>query len=238
MRDPERIIVAIATLGTPLEDEAKALAADLGSTAYEVRLKLTAGLPAIVMSTVDEAAARAVLAKLRSRGHRAILVHTTAVVPSSAMVIMRSFELSRDALVQGDERLPWGDITALVRARHHHQHDTVEKVKEKKFDLGRAVASGGLIMRKTTTKEVVTHHENTEQVLYVFHGAGDVPWLLRQEHANYSGLGALLAPTSTLNFGIAVQELARRAPSARFDESLIRRPIADPDLFAHVIANS
>ncbi|CAN5169392.1 hypothetical protein BH11MYX1_BH11MYX1_38240 [soil metagenome] len=238
MRDPERIVVALAMLGTPLEAEAKALAADLGSTAYEVRLKLTAGLPAIVLSTVDEDAARAVLAKLRARGHRALLVHAAAVVPHSAMVIMRSFELEPDALVQTGERLPWGEITALVRARHHHQHDSVEKVKTKKFDLGRAVASGGLIMRKTTTKEVVTHHENTEQVLYVFRGAGEVPWLLRQEHANYSGLGTLLAPTAILNFGIAVQELRKRAPDARFDDSLIRRPIDDPDLFAHVIANS
>ncbi len=238
MRDPERIIVAIGSLGTPIEVEAKALAADLGTTPYEVRLKLTAGLPAIVMSTVDEEAARAVLAKLHGRGHRAILVHTAAVIPHDAMVIMRSFGLEPEALVQSEERLPWGDITALVRARHHQQHDTVAKVKEKKFDLGRAVASGGLIMRKTTTKEVVTHHENTEQVVYVFHGAAEVPWLLRQERANYSGLGAQLAPTSILNFGIAVQEFRKRAPGARFDDSLIRRPIDDPDLFAHVIANS
>jgi hypothetical protein len=238
MRDPERIVVAIAGLASPLEVEAKALAADLGSTPYEVRLRLTGGLPAIVMSTVDEDAAQAVLAKLRARGHRALLLHAAAVVPHSAMVVLRSFELASDALVQGDERLPWGDITALIRARHLHAHDTTEKVKQKKFDLGRAVASGGLIMRKTTVKEVVTHHENTEQVLYVFHGAGEVPWLLRQEHANYSGLGPLLASTAILNFGIAVQELRRRASNARFDDSLIRRPIDDPDLFAHLIANS
>jgi hypothetical protein len=95
------------------------------------------------MSTIDEEPARAVLPKLRARGHRAMLVHPAAVIPHSAMVVMRSFELERDALVQTDERLPWSDITALVRAHHHHQHDTVEHKKEKKFDLGRAVASGG-----------------------------------------------------------------------------------------------
>jgi hypothetical protein len=84
----------------------------------------------------------------------------------------------------------------------------------------------------------VTHHETTEQVLDVFHGA-QTPWLLRQEHAaNYSALGELLAPTAILNFGIAMQELRKRTPNARFDDRLLRRPIADPDLFAHVIANS
>ncbi len=234
MRDSERIIVAITRLATPLEVEAKALASDLGSTPYEVRLKLTAGLPAIVLSTVDDTAAANLLGKLRARGHQALLVHAGSIVAASEMIIMRSFELTPEALVQGDAELPWSEIRALVRARHLHQHDTTEKVKEKKFDLGRAVASGGLIMRKTTTRDVTTHHENTEQVLYIFHGG--TPWLLRQERANYSGLGPLLAATSILNFGIAVQEFRRRAPGAKFDDSLIRRPIDDPDLFAELVS--
>jgi hypothetical protein len=37
-----------------VEDEAVALGADLGSTAYETRLVLAAGTPAVVLQTADK----------------------------------------------------------------------------------------------------------------------------------------------------------------------------------------
>ena len=48
-------VVAILELATSVEAEAAALAADLGSTAYEQRLHLVAGLPAVVLTTADPA---------------------------------------------------------------------------------------------------------------------------------------------------------------------------------------
>lgn len=235
MRD-ERHVVAITALATPLEVEAKALAGDLGTIAYEERLKLTAGVPAIVLTTTDEAAAQALLAKLRARGHRAITCRRSDVVPASAMVSLRRFQLDADALLAEGARLPWTDIAALVHARHAIHTESVEVVKDKKFNLGRAVMTGGLVMRKTEKREVVTRTEDTEHVLYVFRAGGGTPWLLREQNTHYGALGAALAPTAPRNFAIAVEELRARAPHARFDDSLVRRPTADVDLVAHLIA--
>jgi hypothetical protein len=237
MKDVERYIVAIAALGASIEAEAKALAADLGTTAYEERLKLASGLPAVVLATADGEAAQALLAKLRARGDRAQLCRASEVVPASAMVRLRQFQLEEDALDTGDARLVWAEISAFVRARHHRLVESTETVKHKKFAIGRAIATGGLVMRKSENREVVTRSEDFEQVLYIFRANGGTPWILREHGTNYGGLGASLTPTAIQNFALAVQQFRARASHARFDDSLLRRPaITEVDLYAHLLA--
>ncbi len=235
--DVERYVVAIRTLGTPIEAEAKALAADLGTTAYEERLTLVAGLPAIVLATTDVAAAQALVAKLRTRGHRALLCRVADVVRATEMIQMRHFELAPEGLESGAERLRWAELSTLVRARHKRVRSTTEIVKQKKFDATRAILTGGLIMRKTEKREVSSTTEEVEQVLYLFAG-GRTPWILCEQTTNYSALGAALTPIASRNFAVVVDKLRERAPHAVFDDSLIRRPaIEDVDLYAHLVAS-
>jgi len=238
MGDLDRIIVAISALGSSIDEEAKALAADLGTIAYEQRQKLMPGMPAIVLVTTDGDAARALVDKLRSRHHRALLCRAADVVRADAMVSMRRFQMTDDGLEAGADRLPWTNISALIRARHSHQTEGVEVVKNKKFNLGRALVTGGLVMRKTVTREIVTQTKDSEHVLYVFRADGGVPWLLREQGTHYSALGAALTPTAPRNFAIAVDQFRARAASARFDDSLVRRMLTDVDLYAHLIAAS
>ena len=233
----DRSFVAIARLATPPEVEASFLGPDLGLTPYETRQKLASALPAIVLSTTDAAAATALVTKLRHRGHRALLVRAASVTPASRMVQVRSFTLDADALTTDRDALPWDDIHAIVRAKVRTQTDATETVKEKKFDLGRAVMTGGLVMRKTSSKEVHTQRETSEQVLYLFRASGETPWILREQRTNYSGLGDQAAATANLNIGITCTALRARAYNARYDETLLRRPgIDDPDLYAYLIS--
>src|SRR5580692_688 len=166
--DVERYVVAIVALGTTPEAEARALATDLGTTMYEERLKLTPGFPAIVLTTTDDGAAQALLAKLQARRHRALVCRRSEVVRASEMVQMRHFQFEPDGLESGGDRLPWTDLAALVRARHRQETTTTEVVKQKKFDATRALLTGGLIMRKTEKREVSSTSEDIEHVLYVF----------------------------------------------------------------------
>lgn len=237
VKDVERYMVAITTLATALEVEAKALAADLGTIPYEERLKLTAGLPAIVLATTDGNAAQSLVTKVRTRKHRALLCRASTVVPAAAMVSLRRFEIDAEGLVAADDHLPWTGISALIHARHHRTTDTTETVTEKKFNLGRAVMTGGLIMRKAESREVKTRTAETEHVLYLFRADGGTPWLLRELGTHYGALGAALEPTATRNFAIAIEQFRAHAPQAHFDASLVHRPITDVDLYAHLIAD-
>jgi hypothetical protein len=237
--DAERHVVAIAALSTTVDAEAKALSADLGTTAYEERLKLVAGFPAIVLATTDVDAARALVGKLRARKHRALLCRVSDVVRASKMAQMQNFRFDDDGLESGQERMPWADVATLVRARHQRQVGTTKTVKQKKFDATRAVLTGGLITRKTEKREVSATTEEVEQVLYLFRASGDTPWILREHSTNYSALGAALTPTATRNFAIVVELFRNRASHAVFDDSLIRRPtIEDVDLYAHLVATA
>src|SRR5262249_40496135 len=95
-------VVAICKLVSSIEDEAEALARNLGSTAYEERLNLVAGLPAIVLMTVDREKASALLGKLRARGQGAIAFDANNVTPIDRMVRPKMFTIGFDELSTRD----------------------------------------------------------------------------------------------------------------------------------------
>src|SRR4051812_1228751 len=130
-------IVAIAELATPLEAEAAALAADLGTTAYEERLNLLTGLPTVVLTTVGRAEAQALLAKIRARKHRAMLVDADTVVAHEAMIPMRGFALDESGVSAGGHELPYGEISALLRAMHRTSTETHSETKVRQFSAGK-----------------------------------------------------------------------------------------------------
>jgi hypothetical protein len=228
-------VVAIVELATPVEVEASALAADLESTLYEQRLNLVAGLPAVVLATPELGRAEALLRKIRKRGHGAVTFDTAAVVPSGAMVPLRHCHLEPGGLAAESpaglgvpnapaevvERLPFDDILALIRATHRRRVETKTEVKQRQFGLGRAVASGGLLLTKTVTREETRVSDERDQVLYLFRKSGELPWLLYERSAGYGWLGDKLSPSSLQNFVVSVALLRARAPGATYDERLI-----------------
>jgi hypothetical protein len=217
-------VAALAELATSVEAEAAALAADLGTTAYEERLKLVAGLPAIVLTSADPAPAQALVAKLRARGHGALLCDAAGVVPSGAMVPLRRFTFEPDAFVATDvpgARLPYDDLLAIFRASHQARTESRTEATSKQFSAGRALLTGGLLHTKSVTREEKTITDAREQVCYLFRAAGDTPWLLRERGTQYVGLGAELGPSSAQNFVATMARLRKLAPDAIYDERLM-----------------
>jgi hypothetical protein len=218
-------VVALMALRSSVEEEAPLLAADLGSTAYETALLLRSPTPVPLLRTDDRARAVALLARLRERGHDAVACDASAVVATEAMTHVRSFRVEAEALTATSsngqsESVPWGDVIALVRAMHRTRTEQVEKNAERKFSLGRAAISGGVLMTKTVTKTTKHTNEEREQVLYVFRHGG-APLLLVQSRIRYDGLGADLRPSQIENFTTLVRVLRAQAPGAGYDERLL-----------------
>jgi hypothetical protein len=237
-------LVAITALATPVEDEARELASELGGVAYDHRRKLAAGVPVVVYSTPDVSDARACGERISKRGHGVYACSTANVVAASEMVAVRRFDFDEDAFVSHDamgDRLPWAEIRALVRATQRTTTETTTVVTKKQFAPVKAVATGGLVMRTTSTAKETSRATEHEPVLYVFGRPGTTPWILREQHARYDALGPAVTPHSLKNFELAVAEIRRRAPHALFDERLVARKGATPeelDVLAHVIANA
>lgn len=237
-------IVAVAELRPPLEQEATELARDLQTTPYEARLQLSGALPSIVHATPDRDRAFGLFSRMRERGQGVIACSTDDIVASERMVSMRRFALEEDALVTDDGRLPFDDVLCLLRAMQRSSTTATEEVKDRKIAIGKAVLTGGLMTTKTVKKEVTTTVEQREQVLYVFRRSAQTPWLLEESKTNYQAVGAARAPTTALNFAATIKRLRAVAPSAAYDERLLRPPRAvtfathasDVDVAAHLLA--
>ena len=173
--------------------------------------------------TPDAARAAALVDTLAAQGQPALTCTSSEVVAASDMISLKRFAFTPEALVAGDrgERLPWAEVTALVRATDWRRVESATVVVEKKFDLARTVITGGLVRSRKTKTERTTRTDDTEPVLYVFAGATATPWLLREQGTHYEGLGERLASTAAPNFLETVEELRARAPQARFDERLV-----------------
>lgn len=223
-------LVAITELSSDLASpQLKALADDLGTTAYELRLVLNAGLPAVVLATTDGSQAQSACAAIARRGHRALSYDRDRILPSSSLVVLREFEFTPTALLAdhgSSQTCFYEDISVLLRATHRTVTEQAQEVKERKLRPVLALATGGLVMSKTTVKTVTSTNAQREQVLYIFSRSNDAPWLLRERAARYTGLGPAMAPSSFANFAATVTRLRNLAGNAKYDERLVtNRPI-------------
>jgi hypothetical protein len=214
----------LVALLTGTADDAGAqerLAKAIGATTYEARLALAGGFPTIVLTTADEARARAIAEALRGAGDDAIAVDPREMVPSDAMIPLDRFTFEPEAVVAGGQSLPYADILCLLRAIHRSRSATETRTTERKFDAAKSLFTAGLSNSRVVTKTSKEAADSREPVLYLFRRSGATPWLLREMGTNYEGLGGAKGLTATANFATAIRLLRERAPHAVYDERLV-----------------
>jgi hypothetical protein len=115
---------------------------------------------------------------------------------------------------------------------------STETITRKELAPGRAVLTGGLIMKKKVTHEVTSHTNDIEPVVYVFARAASVPWCLHERQLRYDALGGAVTTSSVTNFELLVDALRMRAPTAVFDTRLVNRrvDVETLDLLVHLVA--
>lgn len=218
----------IAILGlaanASIDAEAPLLARDLGVSAYDARLLLAPGFPAIVRAAGEREVAVQLATALRARGHEVAAVDASAIASSASMQEVREFRLDEGALVSlhasGDASLPFDDIACILHAWHARRLDESGETTARKFDAVRAIASGGLMMTKKTTTSISAKSEAREDVLYLFRRSEEAPWIVRETRAKYGGLGKM-APSQRENFVELVKRLRASAHAATYDARLL-----------------
>lgn len=219
-------VVAVTRWGAPLDGELSALSARLGVVAYDLRMRLAGGLPAIFARVDDATEASEHVAFLRGRGHGAVACDAEVVAGPEDQIRPADFELGATALgvVSGGQRfeLPYGDILAMVHAtRHAAAEETVTKT-EKRLSLGRAVLSGGVMLRKKVQTTETTVTEDQESVIYVFCRSLSAPCVLAEHGLRYDGLGEERQLTTAQNFSLLSEKLKSLAPGALDDDRLVK----------------
>ena|GEM_PF-1748640 len=235
-------VVFVANLARPAVAEADALAPTLGMTPYEARLALAAGPPSVVLSTTDRNRANDVLGALRSRGHGAHVFDDENFVASEHMTRADDFILDAEGMrrTSTGDLLPYGDVYAILRA----VHDSTSELERSP----RPVITDRQLIHSHSLR-VVTKNEEREHVAYFFRRSGERPWLLRERHASYVGLGADRTPIAFANFTRTLTRMREQAAMAVYDDRLARRRVAERagaegerssrdgmDLLAHLLA--
>jgi hypothetical protein len=190
-------VVFVANLTRPAASEAGPLAAAIGTTEYETRLALATPAPSILLVTQDRDRAADALAKVRARGHEAHLFDDATMTVSAAMPHVDDFVLEPE----GVRRNVDGELLPFGDV----------------FAILRA-------MHETSEEPDPPIREN---VAYFFRRSGARPWILRQLHANYIGLGADLQPVAFQNFLVTLARIREAAAMAVFDDRLVRRRVAE-----------
>ena len=216
-------VVAVCRWGKPVEQELGELAALLGGTAYDLRLRLMGPLPVLVDQSPDRQAAEALLDALRRRGHGVVLCDTDEVYSSDQMIAPRKFGFENEALVlefKQPVRVAYEQIMVLVLGTRATAQQTTTTKAKRKFSIGRAALSGGLMSRRKVSKHSTSYEEEREQVLYIFARGGISPIIMTEFGLHYSSLGEFMCPSTSENFMAVVAILRERAHNAAFDDCL------------------
>ncbi len=208
---------------------APALASALGITSYEagVRLRVSGSGPLVVATFGERTAADEVRRKLEASGLTAVMISDVEIASAQKEFPVRTFRFNDHTLHAESQKqetlaVDYRTIFLIIRGTGIKQETSTVTTKEKKFDMGKAVLTGGLIISKTvkTTGQKIT--EEREGFFYVY-AEGVPPLVFREGVLDYSSLGPALQPSRTANFTALLAEIRRRSPQARFDDRLITR---------------
>ncbi|MEZ4459202.1 MAG: hypothetical protein R3E66_05655 [bacterium] len=212
---------------TPADVAIASLARVLGLSAYDARLKVNVASPGpVVLATHEDQETLEVYADtLCADG-----VPSFVVGPDDLLspFVARKLEFGPDGLHvearDGQHRtVSLDNVHAIIRGIGITTFETTETESTRKLAMGRAIATGGLLL----TKKVETTRTQTRDAragfCFVVVGNGLPPVLLSEDELQYDGLGAAMKATRSLNFSYVCDHLKSLCPNATYDTQLLNR---------------
>jgi hypothetical protein len=220
------VIVAIRTVQGPVDSATRDLAAALDITPYEARSRVirSGGGPCVVATFAAAEPAAACAARLEQAGFAALVLDSAEVETDAERFVVQQLHLNEHDLQvlnrAGEVRtLPYRDVVLLLRGAGIRSTTTTETTTKKKFDAGRALISGGLLLRKKV--KIVTESKSHDRRFFCYvYAAGGRPLALLQDRIDYACLGPDLQLSREANYSWICAELRRRCGSAVWDDRL------------------
>ncbi|OQY17575.1 MAG: hypothetical protein B6I36_08815 [Desulfobacteraceae bacterium 4572_35.1] len=224
-------IVAVHNMSGDSAQMAKGLAAILGVTAYEARPRVTVagGGPAVVASFADAQQAEECVVALHVAGFDPLCIDSSVLENDQNRFITQRLSFTAEAVKLWDHSgaelsVNYADVLLLLRGAGIVSHVQSETTTTKKFAVGRALATGGLMMRKKVT--TTTASVNSERQPFCHLYAQDLPAIvLRQDGVDYACLGSERKLSREANFTWICCELRRLCSTACWDERLQTKPV-------------
>lgn len=217
-------LVAIVQAPERIEDAAAALAAATGLTLAESRMRLAPEPPALV-ARLEAGPAEALVASLRKAGLSALAIDARVPTDADRTIGLRVAFTPEGVNItprSGDAmQVAWSDLLAVLRGSRESRTEADRTEKSKSLSVGMAVATGGLIMTRTSTKHVHSSDTTFQQVILLYARDGRAA-ALAEGQVDFSCLGADLQPSSTANMNTLSRRFRELAKGAFHDDRLLR----------------
>jgi hypothetical protein len=217
-------LVAIARAPERIEDAAAALAAATGLTLAESRMRLAPEPPALV-ARLEAGPAGALVASLRRAGLSALAIDAQVPTDADRTIGLRVTVGPEGVTIaprSGDAmQLAWSDLLAVLRGSRESRTEADRTERSKRLSVGMAVATGGLIMTRSSTRNVRSSDSSFQQVILVYARDGRSAALVEGQ-VDFSCLGADLQPSSTANMNTLSRRFQEQAKGAFHDDRLLR----------------
>lgn len=186
-------------------------AAVAGMHVVDVRRRLVGMLPRVLLADVDGERLAGACQALEARGFTAAVVDPASVPGDGQRIVARGLVLPPDApadrflVIEGSgsetrHEVPIAAVTLLQRgARAEVETETVQTT-ERKLAPGRALLTGGLVMRKKVAKTTTQTRESHEPFLLLHRSDGGRDIVLYERKLGYRFLGSEMQPSSRGNF--------------------------------------
>ena len=203
----------IAVTRLPDDPAAFAEAAALcGLAQAEARSRCAGPLPRVLVRQAAEDEARAWAAGLEALGFRTLVADPRLIPTDAQRIVARQLAWADTGFTVTDlqarsHEVFFPDITLFQTGLRTTSHAEVVKSTERKFSMGRALATGGLSLSKTveTTSTEVTSHRDS--FVLVERDGGRPGVILYESRLNFQCLGAALQHTRAGNLKVLLERL-------------------------------
>jgi len=209
------------------EELVNKIAAIIGKSPYETRLRLTGKIPKIianfdVLSQADSAAQ-----KLRGLGLVVTVVSDSVLRRPWQKFRARSLKFEEQAITFYDragqsKRIETGDLFLILSAKMQHETQTEVTKTIKKLNITATLLTGGIpVTKKVEQKEIMKSYQNVNFIRLYGRTSPEPVVEIQQQNFDYSFLGSEMASSASANYVIAVRKISETFPRAIFDDSLI-----------------
>lgn len=217
-------LVAIVRAPERIEDAAVAVSRATGLTLAECRMRLSPEPPAL-LARLEPDAADSLVAALR-KTDLAVLAIDADVPGDADRTLARRVDFGAERITFtarfGDAmQVAWSDVLAVLRGSRESRSEVARTEKSRTISLGRAIATGGLSMTRTSTKTVHSSEMSFQHVILVYARDGRAAALV-EGLVDFSCLGVGLQPSSTANMNELSRRLRDQAKGAFHDDRLLR----------------
>jgi hypothetical protein len=220
------VLVAVARI--PARPDARALAAQAAGIALaDVNRRLAGTLPRVLMPGLPPEEAAALAATLDELGFITVVFDAKAVPGDADRVLASRIEIAAGELHATDAQgrahtCPGAAIAVLQWGVRVKRLSEDVKTSERRFSMGKAVLSGGLLLTKKVDKTTEKVTETREPFLLVQRQDGEPDIMLYERRLDYRFLGPEMQPMSRANLERVMARLRALAPHAGVEERLMQ----------------